>query len=111
MVVLFINLVKDIYLYSKCYSIQQYSINNSVSISTIRRKIKSGKFDYPEASWGKISEDAKYIVNHLLVVDPKERMTLDELLKHPWILGVKTEKKQGNVLEKMREWNSKRKII
>ena len=73
-------------------------------------KIKSGKFDYPEASWGKISDDAKFIVNNLLVVDPKKRMTLDELLKHPWILGVTTEKKQGNVLEKMREWNSKRKI-
>ena len=56
-------------------------------------KIKSGKFDYPEASWGKISDDAKYIVNNLLVVDPKKRMTLDELLKHPWILGVTTEKK------------------
>ena len=56
-------------------------------------KIKSGKFDYPEASWGKISDDAKYIVNNLLVVDPKKRMTLDELLKHSWILGVTTEKK------------------
>ena len=73
-------------------------------------KIKAGKFEYPEASWGKISDDAKYIVNNLLVVDPKRRMTLDELLKHPWILGKTTEKKQGNVLEKMREWNSKRKL-
>ena len=50
-------------------------------------KIKKGKFDFPSPVWDNISEEAKDIIRHLLVVDPSKRWTCDELLRHSWILG------------------------
>jgi serine/threonine protein kinase len=50
-------------------------------------KIKRGKYEFPSPSWDGISEEAKDIVRNLLVVDPSKRMTCEQLLKHPWILG------------------------
>lgn len=50
-------------------------------------KIKKGKYDFPSPIWDNISEEAKEIIRNLLVVDPSKRMTCEQLLKHPWILG------------------------
>lgn len=35
--------------------------------------------------WDHISEEAKDIIRNLLQVDPKDRYTAGEALKHPWI--------------------------
>ena len=53
-------------------------------------KIKKGSFDFPSPSWDNISSDVINIIKSLLVVDPSKRMTPDELLKHPWVQGLKT---------------------
>jgi serine/threonine protein kinase len=50
-------------------------------------KIKRGQYEFPAPSWDNISSDAKSIIRALLVVDPNQRMTPDELLRHPWVLG------------------------
>ena len=69
-------------------------------------KIKKGSFDFPSPSWDNITPDAIEIVKSLLKVNPEERMTPDELLKHPWVNGKTTLKKGGDVLKKMREWKN-----
>lgn len=74
-------------------------------------KIKKGQYDFPSPSWDAISPEAINIVKSLLVVDPAKRMSPDDLLKHPWILGETKQNHDKDVLKKMREWNSKRKII
>uniref|UniRef100_A0A8C4N2R0 non-specific serine/threonine protein kinase n=1 Tax=Eptatretus burgeri TaxID=7764 RepID=A0A8C4N2R0_EPTBU len=51
----------------------------------MRRKIMLGRFDFPEEEWGQISELAKDIVRKLLRVKPEERLTVDEVLAHPWL--------------------------
>lgn len=60
-------------------------------------KIKKGKFDFPSPVWDNISEEAKDIIRHLLVVDPSKRWTCDELLRHSWILGETSNGKQYKV--------------
>jgi calcium/calmodulin-dependent protein kinase I len=67
-------------------------------------KIKKGQYDFPSPSWDNISSDAKNIIKSLLVVNPEKRMTPDELLRHPWVLGEVSQTKDKNVLDKMREW-------
>ena len=49
--------------------------------------IKAGDYDFPSPYWDDISEAAKELIGELLQVDPKKRMSPDELLKHPWIIG------------------------
>ena len=49
------------------------------------RKIKAGKFSFPNPYWKDISEDAKDLISNLLKVNPDERFTAQQLLAHPWI--------------------------
>lgn len=49
------------------------------------RKIVSGKFEFDEDDWCDVSVDAKDLVNRLLVLDPDQRMTSTEALRHKWM--------------------------
>lgn len=49
--------------------------------------IKKGSFEYPSPFWDNVSEDAKDLINRLLVVDPKKRLTAIDALNHNWITG------------------------
>lgn len=50
-------------------------------------KIKAGHFSFPSPVWDTISVDAKQIIANLLVVDPTKRLSCEQLMTHPWILG------------------------
>jgi calcium/calmodulin-dependent protein kinase I len=39
-----------------------------------------------EPVWSNVSEDAQDFVRRLLVVEPSDRMTVDEALAHAWIV-------------------------
>lgn len=49
--------------------------------------ITSGNYSFPSPYWDHISEDAKDLVRHLLVVDPKRRFTPDQALEHRWLVN------------------------
>ena len=60
------------------------------SDSVIWSRICSGKWDFDDAIWDSISNEAKDLISHLLCVDPTKRYGADELLKHPWIVRLPT---------------------
>uniref|UniRef100_A0A3Q2ZCE8 MAP kinase-activated protein kinase 5 n=1 Tax=Kryptolebias marmoratus TaxID=37003 RepID=A0A3Q2ZCE8_KRYMA len=63
-----------------------YSKHHSRTIpKDMRKKIMTGSFDFPEDEWSQISEMAKDIVRKLLKVKPEERLTIEEVLVHPWL--------------------------
>jgi MAP kinase interacting serine/threonine kinase len=47
--------------------------------------IQDGVYSFPEDEWGEISDEARDLVQHLLVRDPHQRYTADQVLAHPWI--------------------------
>ncbi|XP_004704276.1 serine/threonine-protein kinase DCLK3 [Echinops telfairi] len=47
--------------------------------------IQRGHFEFLPPYWDNISEAAKDLVSHLLVVDPHRRYTAHQVLQHPWI--------------------------
>jgi len=49
------------------------------------KKIVSGKFEFKEEGWEGISDDAKDLVQKLLVLDPDERITASQALRHRWM--------------------------
>jgi len=57
------------------------------SVPEIFEQIMDANFDYPADYWSDISSEAKDFINKLLVVDVAKRMTADEALKHPWLVG------------------------
>lgn len=58
-------------------------------------QIMSGDFDYPEEYWADISDEAKDLIDHLLLVDPKQRYTAERALQHPWFKDAKETKLTG----------------
>lgn len=47
-------------------------------------KIRKGRFDFNDDVWTAVSEDAKDMIRKLLAVDPQQRMTISQVLEHPW---------------------------
>ncbi|CAK9795388.1 Maternal embryonic leucine zipper kinase [Anthophora quadrimaculata] len=51
------------------------------SIESLYRKILSGKYDEP--SW--LSSSSRRLIRAMLQINPKKRITIQELCNHPWI--------------------------
>ncbi|XP_033625176.1 serine/threonine-protein kinase DCLK1-like isoform X2 [Asterias rubens] len=47
--------------------------------------IQSGEFVYLSPYWDNISDSAKDLIDHLLVVSRRKRYTAKQVMKHPWI--------------------------
>jgi serine/threonine protein kinase len=48
-------------------------------------RIISGKFEFTGPVWDKVSKECKDFIKRCLVVDPKKRASVADLLKHPWV--------------------------
>jgi len=47
--------------------------------------IMYGRYSFPDRYWSSISEGAKDLISKLLTVNPSQRITTVDALKHPWI--------------------------
>jgi calcium/calmodulin-dependent protein kinase I len=73
--------------------------------------IKTGNYEFPSPQWDPISDYAKDLIKKLLVVDPSKRLTADGILKHPWVVGDVTPRKNLPIVTaKLKEFNAKRKL-
>uniref|UniRef100_A0A3B4BRC4 Ribosomal protein S6 kinase n=1 Tax=Pygocentrus nattereri TaxID=42514 RepID=A0A3B4BRC4_PYGNA len=52
----------------------------------ILSRIGSGRFTLTGGNWDAVSEAAKDLVSKMLHVDPHQRLTAKQVLKHPWIM-------------------------
>jgi len=50
-----------------------------------RNDIKNAKYEFPSPYWDSISNNAKDLINKLLVVDVDRRLNAKEILEHPWL--------------------------
>jgi len=74
-------------------------------------QILEGRYDYPSPYWDTVSESAKNLIDHLLVVDPTSRMTAEEALAHPWISGTAASTDAlESFPEQLARWNARRKL-
>ncbi|XP_010522188.1 PREDICTED: calcium-dependent protein kinase 24 [Tarenaya hassleriana] len=51
----------------------------------IAHAIVKGKIDFARDPWPKVSEEAKELVRNMLDPNPYSRLTVQEVLEHPWI--------------------------
>ena len=52
-------------------------------------RIKNGEYNFEGAEkWKKISDNAKDLIQKMLVVDTNERYTIKQILQHPWLQEV-----------------------
>lgn len=77
------------------------------------KKIKRGQYEFHPEYWGGISHEAKDMISRLLTVDPTRRMSANDALGTPWILGGDSQLAGidlGNNLQQFRKYNAKRKL-
>jgi len=52
--------------------------------NTLRRCISSGSYFFPAHRFKNVSKDAKDLIISMIKVNPNERITAEEALKHKW---------------------------
>lgn len=62
-----------------------YAPFNASSDKKMYELIKQGKYRFHSDVWEMISDEAKDLISHLLVVDPTSRFTARQALDHPWV--------------------------
>mmetsp|Transcript_23779 Transcript_23779/g.33275 ORF Transcript_23779/g.33275 Transcript_23779/m.33275 type:complete len:334 (+) Transcript_23779:33-1034(+) len=51
------------------------------------QQIKTGSYDFPNPYWKDITDSAKDLIKKMLTVEPANRITIPQILEHPWISG------------------------
>lgn len=83
-----------------------YDDNNKKLFS----QIVNAQFSFPDPYWTNISPMAKDLVSQLLVVDPKKRLTADEILGHPWMFEDGRGMNLDHFRPNMKSFNAKRRL-
>jgi ribosomal protein S6 kinase alpha-5 len=68
-------------------SVPFQSYSREASAAAIMQRIREGEFSFSAPQWELVSHKAKSVIKGLLTVDPKQRLTMSELLSHPWVVG------------------------
>lgn len=64
-----------------------FQVSSSKDQATaIMQEIKTGHFSFDGQEWEDVSEAAKTLIQGLLTVDPKKRLTMTDLKKNEWLL-------------------------
>ncbi|KAJ8921202.1 hypothetical protein NQ315_013674 [Exocentrus adspersus] len=67
------------------------------------RNIMEGNYSFSSPEWADISESPKDLIRKLLVVDPKQRISISEALNHPFFQTVKLQQREFNAKRKF-QW-------
>lgn len=73
-------------------------------------QIKSGKFSYPKEYWKNVTEEAKDLINRLLVVDPAARLDAKGVLAHKWLHGDAPEIQLNEAKDEMKKFQAKKRL-
>ena len=61
---------------------------NGSTEQKIIKRIKEGKFVFPDEEWSHISNEAKDLIKLMLTRNPDKRPSVEQVLKHPWFSKV-----------------------
>jgi calcium/calmodulin-dependent protein kinase I len=72
--------------------------------------IKKGEFEFHSPDWDNVSDNAKDLIKKLLILDPKKRLSCEEMLNHPWLNQSQYPNKELSFKEDYLEFKKKNKI-
>ncbi|KAL4971085.1 NACHT and Ankyrin domain protein [Aspergillus stella-maris] len=81
------------------YAVDVWSagLNTPENPYTLEQQIKMGRFDYPSPYWDPVEDAALDLIDRMITVDPKERFTIPECVKHPWMTGTISAARRGDL--------------
>jgi Protein kinase domain. len=51
----------------------------------MKKRIRTGQYDFPEPEWKNVAEDAKELIRGMLCIDPTQRLTIEQVMRNKWI--------------------------
>ena len=51
----------------------------------ILQLVAEAKYEFHDAEWAHVSADAKDLIKQILIVDPAQRLTMQQMLEHSWL--------------------------
>ncbi|PAV65709.1 hypothetical protein WR25_19667 [Diploscapter pachys] len=76
-------------------------------------QIKAGAYDYPSPEWDTVTPEAKSLIDSMLTVNPKKRITAEQALKVPWICNrerVASAMHRQDTVDCLKKFNARRKL-
>jgi len=76
-------------------------------------QIKAAAYDYPSPEWDTVTKEAKELIDKMLTVDPKKRITASDALRHPWISDrqqVASTFHRQETIDGLKRFNARRKL-
>lgn len=60
--------------------------NHGLAISPgMKKRIRTGQYDFPDPEWANVSDQAKKLISGMLSVDPSHRLNIDQVIRNSWI--------------------------
>jgi len=60
--------------------------NHGLPISPgMKKRIRSGQYEFPKPEWTNVSSDAKDLIKGCLKTNPEERLTIDQVIQNKWV--------------------------
>lgn len=72
--------------------------------------IIKGKYEFPSPWWDHITDGAKDLVKRLLTVDPKRRITADQVLNDSWVQGHAPDEDLANTRKELQKLQASKKL-
>ncbi|KAL0242458.1 hypothetical protein GEMRC1_005021 [Eukaryota sp. GEM-RC1] len=73
-------------------------------------KIITGKYSFVTPFCDHFSDDCKNLIGQMLIVDPTQRINIDQALLHPFIVRDSSSDHMTNVVDQMKVFNARRKL-
>jgi mitogen-activated protein kinase-activated protein kinase 2 len=62
-----------------------YSTHGAPMSPGMKKRIKSGQYDFPPADWLHVSREAKELIVGMLETIPDKRLTINDVMRSTWI--------------------------
>ncbi|XP_014663377.1 PREDICTED: MAP kinase-activated protein kinase 2-like isoform X2 [Priapulus caudatus] len=62
-----------------------YSAHGAAMSPGMKKKIRSGQYDFPDPEWKQVSPQAIELIKGLLKTDPAKRLDIQDVMRHKWI--------------------------
>ncbi|GAB9474539.1 Camk protein kinase [Globisporangium polare] len=64
-----------------------FDLDGTATDDEVEERIKHAPVTFDFAAWTNVSAEAKDLISKLLLKDPSQRLTADQLLLHPWVVA------------------------
>lgn len=73
------------------------------------KKAAAGLIEFPDDEWKEISGEAKDIIKKMMNPNPKARITISQILEHPWMVN-NIDKVLDQAKTNLKKYNARRKL-